>query len=137
MRLILLSDKFYEEYGNFPEILQKSTRPYVCLEIIIMGKTYAIPFRHHIAHKYAFFTVGESGLDYTKAILVLDNSYISLETPRVEQAEYNAIKGSEPVIATGMRNYIKLYKKAVEYRTNKHYANILKYSTLRYFEKYL
>ena len=68
MRLIYLSEKFYEKYGNYPEILKNDSRPYTCLEIKIDGKTYAIPLRHHITHKYAFLTIGNQGLDYTKAV---------------------------------------------------------------------
>lgn len=133
MRLILLSDKFYDEYSSMPELLQKRTRPYICLEIKIDTQTYAIPFRHHISHKYAFFTREGCGLDYTKAVIIHDESYISSDRPRIEQREFNVIKGKEAKIIKGMTDYINLYKKASEHSDNPHYENIRRYSTLKYF----
>ena len=56
MRLIYLSSEFYKQYKDCPEILKKPSRPYACLTVKIRGLTFAIPFRHHIAHKYAFIT---------------------------------------------------------------------------------
>lgn len=137
MRLIMLSDKFYKEYCNCAEVLQKQTRPYVCLEIKIRGTTFAIPFRHHIKHKYAFITYGECGLDYTKAVVIDDRQHIADVSPQVDQNEFNAIKGKESKIHKGLSNYIKLYKKALQYKDSSHYANIIRYSSLQYFEKFL
>lgn len=137
MRLIILSEKFYDEYGQCPEILQKKTRPYVCLEVKIRSSTFAIPFRHHIRHRHAFFTCGECGLDYTKAVVIRDKSYISAECPRVEQAEFNALKGMDSRVRKGLADYIALYKKASRYKENRHYANILQCSALQYFEEYI
>lgn len=137
MRLIILSEKFYEEYGGFREILQKKARPYVCLEVTIAGQTFAIPFRHHIPHKYAFITYGDCGLDYTKSVVIPDSSYISDDIPQIEQAEFNALKGKDARIERGLSNYIKLYKKAIQYQDNPHYRNILRYSTLKYFRRFL
>lgn len=136
MKLIYLSPKFYSDYTNCPEILMKVNRPYACLSITINKITFAIPFRHHIAHKYAFFTNGSFGLDYTKAVAITDPLYISPHPARINQKEFNAIKGKERAIARGMERYIKLYKKAIENGGNS-YANISKFSALQYFEDIL
>ena len=137
MRLILLSNEFYQEYGNCREVLQKPNRPYVCLEMEINGVTYAIPFRHHIKHKYAFITYSEYGLDYTKSVVVVHRRYIACGTPQIDQREFDAIKGNEQKIYRGLCNYIKLYKKAMKFRNSPHYANILRCSALQHFEEYL
>lgn len=137
MRLIFLSDKFYLEHAGHTEILQKRTRPYVCLAIKIGDVTFAVPFRHHIAHKYAFFTYDDCGLDYTKSVVIADESLIGKGTPQVDQAEFNAIKGKERSIHNGLARYVELYKKAAFNRGNRHYENIVRYSSLQYFEKYL
>lgn len=50
MRLVILSESFYEKYAGCKEILKKTDRPYLCLTVKINGKTFAIPFRHHIRH---------------------------------------------------------------------------------------
>lgn len=133
MRYILLSDAFYRKYSGCPEILKKQTRPYVCLAVEVDGMLFAIPFRHHIRHKYAFFTVGEAGLDYTKAVVIEDMSMVSSATPTIEQKEFNSLKGRDALVESGMRKYYGLVLKSKRYPGNRHYANILKYSALQYF----
>lgn len=133
MRYILLSDKFYEKYSRCPEILSKRTRPYACLAIEVDGIQFAIPFRHHIRHRYAFFTVGEAGLDYTKAVVIEDGSMVSAALPTIEQCEFDRLKGRDAQIEAGMRRYYRLVLKARRYADNPHYANILRYSALQYF----
>lgn len=137
MKLITLSPYFYQKYAGCAEILTKQTRPYACLSVMIDGVQFAIPFRHHISHKWAFMTYGACGLDYSKAIVVTDDRYIGNVSPRIEQAEYNLIKGKEALIANGMRRFIKAYKKAVEYQDNPHYQLLRKCSALQYFHEEL
>lgn len=69
--------------------------------------TVAIPFRHHIAHKYAFRTYGDCGLDYTKAVVIADERYIDAGRAQIEHRD-------EPC-----------------------YSNIIRYSSLQYFEEYI
>ena len=137
MRLILLSDKFYRDYSGCEEILQKDSRPYMCLAVSINGETFAIPFRHHIQHKYAFFTKPRCGLDYSKAVVISSEEYISSVSPRIDQMEFNAVKGKDARIQNGMEKYIKLYNTAKRYKETFFYYNILKCSSLQYFEEYL
>ena len=137
MRLILLSEEFYNDYGACEEVLQKQARPYVCLTVKIYGNIFAIPFRHHIPHKYAFITYGECGLDYTKAVVLSKRRYISDVKPQIEQKEFNAIKGREDTIRMGMIKYVKLYKKALRYKDSPHYANIIRCSALKHFDDML
>lgn len=135
MRLIFLSDSFYDKHLFCNEILAKRQRPYACLAIKIDGLVFAIPFRHNLDHKYGFRTVGKCGLDYSKAVVLCSKADIGEGTPHIDQAEFNAIKGKDAIIATGMKNYVKLYKKARAYKGKKHYANILSYSALQYFDE--
>lgn len=137
MRLIKLNDNFYSNYRNCTEILQKRARPYACLAIKVDGVIFAIPFRHHIKHDHAFITYGECGLDYTKAVVLSSFKYVSDESVQIEQIEFNAIKGKEQRIHKGMKDYVKLYRKAVQYSSNKHYDNIRKCSSLQYFHEEL
>lgn len=133
MRLILLSDKFYKLYGNYPEIMKKRNRPYVCLEIYIDGMRFAVPFRHHISHRYAFFTGEGMGLDYSKAVVLTEPGMISPELPHIDQAEYDAIKGRDTLIENGMRKYYKLVRNALKYPNSQRYTGILQCSALKYF----
>lgn len=137
MKLIILSDMFYDKYANCQEILKKRNRPYVCLAIKINGTTYAIPMRHHISHKYCFRTGDESGLDYTKAVVITDITDVQKFNAKIDQGEFSRIKGKEQAIVKGMEDFIKIYKKAIAYPCNSNYAFIRSCSTLQYFEKYL
>lgn len=137
MRLVLLSDEFYKTYSDCPEIMRKYNRPYVCLEVRIDELTFAIPLRHHIPHRHCFPTIENSGLDYTKAVVISRSDYLRNERPTIEQKEYNLIKKSEHRIEQGMRKYLKLYRSAWQYRDNPEYQKILHWSTLQYFHKEL
>lgn len=137
MKLIFLSDTFYSKYQTCSEILQKKDRPYACLAVRIEHILFAIPFRHHIPHQHAFFTVKDCGLDYTKAVVISELAFISSEQAHIDQVEFNALKGKDHIIENGMRRYLRLYKKAYQYRTNPRYRNILRYSSLKHFHEYL
>lgn len=134
MRLIQLSEKFYTEYGSCPEILKKVNRPYVCMMVKIDDILYAIPFRHHISHSYAYITYGKCGLDYTKAVVIKDSSYISANMPWVDSQEWNKVKRDENVIFHAFRSYVRQYKRALKHKDNPRSKNILKYSALQYFD---
>lgn len=88
----------------------KPTRPYACLAVGIDGVLFAIPFRHHIAHKWAFITYGDAGLDYSTAVVVADERFIGNMKLQIEQREFEALKGKEPLITNGMRKYLVAYR---------------------------
>lgn len=137
MKLITLSPFFYDKYSGCEEILIKQSRPYACLAIKIDGVVFAIPFRHHIPHKWAFFTVGEAGLDYSKAVVISELRYIGSSVPIIEQAEFDMLKGKDALITNGMRKFLTVYKKAVRYPDNQHYNRIRSCSSLQYFHQEL
>ena len=137
MQLKILSKEFYDTYSECNEILKKSDRPYACLTIEVDGILFAIPFRHHIKHKYAFHTIGEAGLDYTKAVIITNGSYLTNEKPTIESKEFAVIKREEPKIRYGFKQYVNQYRRAMKHRDNPRSINILKYSALQYFEEYL
>lgn len=137
LEFIILSDDFYGRYSSCPEILQKRDRPYCCLPVVIKGVTYAIPLRHHISHSHCYHTVGDAGLDYSKAVVIADPSDIRQSGVQINSAEFQVIRKNISHIRTGMTNYIKDYKNALRFSTEPHYANFLRYSSLQYFHKYL
>lgn len=137
MKLRILSKEFYNTYSTCNEILKKENRPYACLTIEVDGVLFAIPFRHHISHNFAFFTIGEAGLDYTKAVVISNPSFLSTESPTIESKEFSIIKKSEQKIIYGFKKYINQYRRAMKHRDNPRSANILKYSALQYFEDYI
>lgn len=137
MRLKILSEKFYDTYKHCPEILKKENRPYACLTIELDGLLFAVPFRHHIRHPYAFHTIGDAGLDYTKTVIITDTIFLSNDKPSIESKEFAIIKREEQKIRYGLSKYVNQYKRAMKHRDNPRSKNILTYSTLKYFEKYL
>ncbi|MEG1661271.1 MAG: hypothetical protein RR332_02045 [Clostridiales bacterium] len=137
MQLILLSSSFYNEYGHLSEILKKDSRSYSCIGIEHGGLLFAIPFCHHIKHKFAFSTFDESGLDYTKSVIILDKKYIDEAAPIIDQREFNMRKGKETQITNSLRRYIKIYKEAKNRLDIPRNKQLIQCSTLQYFEKYL
>ena len=93
-----LSNNFYNTYPhtNFPEILEKDQRPYTCLFIDTnLGFYMCIPFRTDIRHNYAYHfkkskrsAAHPSGLDFTKMILISDNTFIENTPAIVDQDEF-------------------------------------------------
>lgn len=137
MKLKVLSQKFYDTYSHCTEILKKKNRPYACMTIELDGLLFAVPFRHHIKHKYAFHTIGEAGLDYTKSVIIIVILFLSDDKPSIENKEFAIVKREEQKIRYGFAKYVNQYKRAMKHRDNPRSENILKYSTLKYFEKYL
>lgn len=137
MQLKILSEKFYNTYSHCEELLKKENRPYACLTIELNGILFAVPFRHHIRHQYAFHTIGEAGLDYTKSVIITNMLFLSDDKPSIESKEFAIIKRKEQKIRYGLSKYVNQYKRAIKHRDNPRSKNILKYSTLKYFEEYL
>ena len=137
MRIIILSNKFYKDYASCSEILKKKDRPYACVAVNIDGIPFAIPFRHHISHKHSFKTVGDAGLDFTKAVVVHDKKYIASDKPTVDKLEFAIIKKYENDIKSHFTLYLKRYRHAMNDKSKQRNKGIVEYSTLQYFEKYL
>lgn len=134
MRIIKLSADFYNRYGSKPEILQKTDRPYSCLAMSVDGITYAIPLRHHIKHPYCFHTIGVAGIDFTKAIPLLENNFASDEDVRIDSKEWSILKRHEQDIYNSFKKYLFRYRKAKRHPDQPQNQNILKYSSLQYFD---
>ena len=139
-RFVFLSKKFYNTYptSQYPEMEQKQNRPYIQVYVEIDGVQYAIPLRSDIYHPHVFWTDKENhcGVDFSKAVVVTDESYIDFSTePHLRQNEFNALRGKDFKIKSKMEKYIADYKKAKKDLSNPINQTLVKYSTLQYFEK--
>ena len=134
MKLIILSDAFYLRYGACKEILRKKNRPYYCVSITVDGHRFAIPLRHHVRHAYSFLTVGDAGLDYTKAVLIDDPTYITSDKPIIDSAEWNILRRNEDTIFKGFSRYVRQYKRGLANKENPRSKKLMKYSSLQYFD---
>lgn len=133
MRLVYLSSVFYAKYGNTPELMAKHHRPYVCFIVRRGNQRFALPLRHHFSHPYGFHTAGDGGLDFSKAVLIDDDSMLSQEPARIDSSEWYAIKSAEEQIISDFLLYLHRYKRALEHPDNPRSSGILRYSTLRFF----
>ncbi len=139
-RFIFLSSKFYNDYPStkYPEIEQKPNRPYIQVYVVIDGVQYAIPLRSDIRHPFVLWTDKKNhcGIDFSKAVVITDERYIDTSsTPYIRPNEFNALRGKDFKIKYKMIQYIEAYKKAkLDLSISKNHQ-LVKYSTLQYFEK--
>ena len=136
-----LSDSFYNEHPHalYPEIESKCNRPHV-MYLVKMGDGmwFAIPLRSNIRHRFCFKTTENGGLDYSKAIPLLDESFVDTKRRAfVRQSEWPVLQSNKLRIKRGMESFVRRYKKAKKNPSRPGNHNLLRYSTLRYFEKEL
>lgn len=141
MRYIFLTQDFYNKYNenDCPEIERKLSRPYIMIKVTINGLDFGIPLRLGIKHKYALWTDKKNncGVDYTKAVIIDNETYIDSKSPYIRPDEHNALKGKEYLLKTGFEKYIEKYKKALSRIDIERNKEMCKYSTLQYFHKEL
>lgn len=141
LKFAFLSDKFYEDYADCPEIEQKQKRPYIQIEVMIDGVLFGVPLRSSIKHPHVLWTDKQNrcGVDFSKSVVISrPDDYIDKTiTPHIRPNKFNALRGKEHVIQEKLKKYIADYKKAKECPDLERNRMILRYSTLQYFEKYL
>ena len=137
-----MSDKFYEDYPTnlYPEIEQKSDRPYIYVAMQIGGIQFAVPLRSDIKHAHVLWTdkKNKCGVDFSKAVVIVTPSYINTsKRPYIRPNEFRTLLGKEYIIYTKMVSYIKKYKNAKSNFNIEANRRLCLYSTLQYFEKYI
>lgn len=150
-QVLNLTDEFFSHYPNPPykEIIRKNNRPYNCLLVQSRYDYFiCIPYRSHINHKYAFkfkksirSKRANSGLDYSKIVIIQKSEYIGTADAVVDQDEFNETRDNIEYIKNDAQKYIDDYvdgmkEKAARYDKKK-FERIYKYSTLQYFHKEL
>ena len=139
-RFIFLSNEFYAAYPStkYPEIEQKHNRPYIQVYVVIDNIQYAIPLRSDIHHPYVLWTdkTHHCGVDFSKAVVITEERYIDIvNTPYIRPNEFEALRGRDFRIKTKMEKYITEYKKARQDMSKARNKQLVRYSTLQYFEK--
>lgn len=136
-----LTKLFYDTYAGCEEILKKEQRQYCIALFTVDSITFAIPFRTNIKHKHSYIfknstRSANSGLDFTKAVVITDINFIGEDT-FIDSREYAEFIKKRTVIANRFKNFINDYKKWI---TNPSYykaENIIAFSSLQYFHKEL
>ena len=146
----LLSPKFETDYPttSYPEIMYKHGRPYNCL-LIDTHQDYfiCVPFRSYINHSNAYMFRNSqrsrycrSGLDYSKAVIIKDISYLDSSTAIVDQDEYTEAMRNMSTIAQEAVSYVDTY---IGHMTGanpihaRQFQRKYQYSTLKYFHDIL
>ena len=144
MKFHRLSAAFYKQFSFYEEILTKEDRPYYVLLLEMDGITYAIPLRSHITHSYSFIADNSaglnSGLDYSKAVVITNSTQFDPSPVTIRQNEYNIFKKREFVIKKQFSSYVVRYKKEVCRRLKNPVlpvSSLCRYSSLKYFHKEL
>lgn len=141
LKTVFLTNEFYKAHENHSEIEQKKTRPYIRIQIMIDGVLWGIPLRSHIKHEHVIWTNKEEGcgIDFSKAVVIeKPDEYISDIQPHIRSDEFKVLKKlDEYRIQQKMKQYIRDYRKAKEKPNIPRNKDLLKYSTLQYFEQYI
>jgi protein AbiQ len=146
MELRKLENLFYEENAHLVEVMDKSagkwnddkTRGYGIVVIEAGELRFGIPLRSGIRQEHAFITVAGTGkgLDYSKAVLLLKDEYISEIAFKIPDAEFVRIKEKSHRITLEFTKYVKHYKKGVA-NADRNVLRPYKFSTLQNYHKEL
>lgn len=141
LKVVFLTEKFYKRYEKCTEIEQKDYRPYIRIKVVINGVVWAVPLRSNINHKFAIWTDKDNncGIDVTKSVVIENpTQYISSTQPHIRPNEFKVLKQiDEYQVVQKLQQYIKKYKKAKEHPDIPRNKQLLKCSTLQYFEEYI
>lgn len=141
LKLVYLTEAFYNDHPGCDEIEQKDKRPYIRIHVVVGGVLWGIPLRSHITHEHVLWTDKENrcGIDFSKAVVIEKPAkYISGKTPYIRPNEHKVLKTfDEYRIVQRMQKYIKEYKEAKQHSGIKRNKQLLECSTLQYFEDYI
>ena len=143
MHLKKLDQSFYNNHTHLQEALDNSNgswaqgkvRGYGVVVISINNLIFAVPLRSNIRHKAAYITVRSQvkgskgkGLDFSKAMLITQQSYISTSPFKISSDEHKKLQNKEVHIIKRFEKYVSKYILAVE----KGDQNILKSAEYRF-----
>lgn len=140
-KLNYLTAEFYNQYNSYeyPEIENKSNRPYMVMLIQIENNTFAIPFRTNVKHNNCYKFENSSrptdsitGLDYSKAVIVNNIKYIGAAA-RINDMEYTELDANYHIIIKQFTSFVKNYIRYANGTLNEYQSKKYKYTTLKYF----
>ena len=149
-QILKLTNDFYMAYPNPPyrEILKKSGRSYNCLLFQThYGYFICIPYRTEIQHSYAYKFQSsvrsqhhQSGLDYSKMVIIQNLDYVGTVDAIVDRDEYNEtminIKRIKTEALAFLESYIK-HKNGEAVLSVHEFRRRYGYSPLKYFDDIL
>lgn len=148
-QILKLSRQFFDAYPHdqYPELMEKENRPYNCLLVEMNTYFICVPFRTEMNHNNGYHFSGsqrsvhhKSGLDYSKAVIVTNDEYISNAPGIVDKDEYNECVQNMEKITNAVTAYVLDYiehRKGEKLLHEREFHRRYQYSTLKYFEKEL
>lgn len=132
-----LEDLFFEENTHLVEVLDKrlgvwdgeKKRGYGILLIEFRNLRFGIPLRSHINHQACFKTKQGKGLDFSKAVLLMKDDYISPDPFKIPADEFVKIKDRTHFIQGKFTKYVEKYVNSVQ-RQDVNALRDYRYSTL-------
>lgn len=149
-QILRLTDLFYKRYPSPPyrEMLKKQKRAYNCL----LFQTYynyfiCIPYRSEISHSFSYLLKKSkrskqhnSGLDYTKILIINKTEYLDNKDAIIDKDEYvETIKNFEKIKSDALK-YVEDYVAHINKSNVLHPAEFNRkygFSTLCYFHEEL
>ena len=142
-----LEDIFYTENTHLIEVLDKNqlgvwdskkTRGYGIVICDYKELKFGIPLRSklHPRNRFCFKTLGDKGLDFTKAVLLEKDKYISQSPFIIPNAEHTKIIDKAYHIKTKFSKYVERYIFAVS-ASDKNILRDYKFSTLQNYHTHL
>jgi len=143
VQLKKLDNSFYSDNTHLNEALDNhdgnwakgKVRGYGIVIISINDLSFAIPLRSNIRHKSSYITVKSNqvgfegkGLDFTKALLITDEKYVSNVPFKISPNEHKKLANKEHFITRKFEKYVARYILGVQ----KFDRNILESSNYRF-----
>lgn len=136
MKISKLLPVFYNNNNHLSETLDgngtpgEKNRGYGIVVIEINnGMCFGIPLRSHLRHRHGFKTIGDKGLDYSKAVLI-ENAALIGQTFKIPHDEYVKIKDREHFITSRFQKYVERYIVLANRGDNNALQQSYRYTTL-------
>ena len=139
MEIKKLEELFYTENTHLVEVLDKDkhgnwtqakTRGYGIAICEHRGLRFGIPLRSNINHSFCHKTNGSKGLDFTKAVLLTKDSYISKNPFIIPSLEHKEILDKSHHISKMFSKYVEVYVKGHQ-KADANILRVYKFSTLQ------
>lgn len=139
-----LEDIFYTENTHLVEVMDKrgerwaddKTRGYGIVLVEIVGLRFGIPLRSGATHKQCYKFYEDNALDYSKAVLLDKDEYISNVAFLIPDDQYLIIKSKSHFIVEQFSKYVERYIKAHK-RGDDNALRRYSFSTLQNYHKEL
>lgn len=137
MKIVKLAPRFFYNNNHLVEVMDRQgntwptkTRGYGVVMLNINSLTFGIPLRSNTPHKNCFKFRGDQALDYTKAVLIEDDSYIG-DVFLIPTDDYKSIKEKTHHIQSSFTKYVEKYIENIQKGNHSALDRAYRYTTLK------